>query len=400
MQNQLNVNVIGVGANGEVFHRNLIEKAEVILGGKRILKFYDKIHVKKLPIGKNLKQTLIELKSSSYKNIVILASGDPLFFGIGKTILEIFPYENVNFFPYFNSVQLLCSKLKIPYEDVVNLSIHGREINLGYFIYKIKTNKKVAILTDRTNNINNLAIILCNFKYLNLKVFIGQMLGTLDEKIIETTPEKMKYIQPSDLDVVLIYNELPSQKIISGIDDSEFFHEKGLITKKEIRTVSISYLEIEENSILWDIGSGSGSVAIEASFLNPYGVIYAIEQKKERIEHIIKNVKKFKCHNIFPINGKAPEILEGLPPANRVFIGGNSGGIIPLLNYIHSTLSKGTIMVINLVSVDKLSEIINFCKNKKLHFNSSMIQICNLKDIADNYYYKTNNPVYIFKIRF
>ncbi len=400
MQKQVSVKVVGIGANGETFYKNIIEKAELLLGGSRHLSMFEHLKCEKMVLGKNLKDILKHLPDKYKKNIVVIASGDPLFFGIGTTLLSIFDKNCVEFYPYLNSIQYLCNKVKVAYEDVVNLSVHGKEIEKNKILHAIATNSKISILTDKTNNITQLINIIKELTMFPLTLYIGQMLGTSDENIIITDINSLPEIEPSQLDTMLIVNEKPIWNYSIGIEDSLFKHEKGLITKKEIRVISLSYLNLKKNSVVWDIGAGSGSVSIEASFLAPEGEIYAIEKNFKRIKNIEENIKKFHRYNITTVTGEASFVLSKLPVASRVFIGGNSGGILRILNQLKKVLKKNSIVVINLVSVDKLGEVISFCKDNSLDFQSSMVQASRLTSIAENYYYKGSNSVYIFKIVF
>ena len=394
LQHQQKVKVIGVAPDGECLKSDEILKADIIAGGRRILNFFKSFKGEKVILDKKIRDKLQNLKKLKDKKIVILASGDPLFFGIGKLIIEIFGRDNVEFIPYLNSVQLLCSKFKINYEDFINVSVHGREIS-NKIIGKIKYNKRIAVLLDKYNNINKLSEILLNYLDKNTEIILGQMLGTENERIVLTNLKSLKNIEPSELDTILIFNKKPF-KPISGIDDNEFYYEKGLITKREIRTIAISQLDLEKNSVVWDIGAGSGAVSIEASTFSYLGNIYAIEKEKKRIELIKKNIEKFKCHNISIINGSAPECLKDIEKPDRVFIGGTKD-LNNLLNFLYE--NTNSIIVANFVTIEKLNLFINFCKDKNLNFDIFSVHVANLNEIGNNHYFKSQNTVYICKTK-
>ncbi len=401
LQRQALVKVVGVGANGETLFPRVIKEANVLIGGKRLLERFQHLNCRKITLGKNLKETFSSLYDKSSGNIVVLASGDPLFFGIGKTLLNLIPVENIEFYPYINSVQHLCSKIGLSYEDIVNISFHGRNMDKIKLLNTINKNSKISILTDRDNNINKIARYLDKGNFSdNLDIFVGQMLGTKEENIIKTDVMGLVKIHPSELDTLIILNKNPAKGIETGIEDNKFLHEKSLITKKEIRIISVSYLSLKKDSVLWDIGAGSGSISIEASFFAPEGKIFAIEKNEERVKDIYKNIKKFNCYNIDVITGDANKVIKNLPEPSRVFIGGNSGGVVSVLSYLKKILKKNSIVVINLVSVDKIFEIISFCKENSLQMESTCVQVNNLSPLAHSFYYKGSNPVYIFKITF
>ena len=392
MQHQQKINVVGIGPKGECLKHEVIEKAEILAGGKRLLDFFPEVKAEKIVLDKNIREKLLKLKNSNSK-IVILASGDPLFFGIGKLLIEIFGKDNLEFIPYLNSVQLLCSKAKVNYEDFINVSIHGRKID-ETTIGKIKFNKKIAILTDKKNNINILAENLLKYLPENSKVILGQLVGTEKERILFTNIKNLLNITPSELDTVLIFNDNVFN-FKFGLHENNYFHEKGLITKKEIRAITLSYLELNKDSILWDIGAGSGSISVEASSLCYSGKIYSIEKNNERINMIKKNIQKFKCHNVNVIEGVAPEVLKNIEKADRVFIGG-AHNLDELLSFLKQKI-KG-IVVANFVLIEKLYKFIEFCTKNNIKFEVSSIQASNLKNIKGGYYFKSQNLIYIAKL--
>ena len=403
MQNQNKIKVIGLGPEGETFYKQFIKEADIVVGGKRLLNFFQFNDFQQIVfLEKNITSTLTNLKKKLDKNIVILASGDPLFFGIGKKVIDIFGKELIEFYPYLNSIQILASKAKIPYNDITFYSVHGRNFNKEYFLYLVKYNSKIAILTDKKNNINLIIKTLksSNLKLDNISIVIGQMLGTVNEKIISCNINSHLDIIPSDLDSIIILNREPYKFYNSGLLESEFYYTKNLITKKEVRAVSISLLQLNMDSILWDIGGGSGSISIEAASLCFKGKVFIIEKNKNRIEQIKKNIAKFLCHNIEIIYGDAMNVVNVLPLPDRIFIGGFSGNIEDILDYI-KTLKKEIIVVINIVIIEKLFSIVNWCKKNNVKFEVSQIQVSNLNEIGDEFnYFKSQNPVNILKLVF
>ncbi len=394
MPSQSKIKVIGIGPNGECLRKDLIYNADIIAGGKRLLNSFFDLKAEKVILDKNLKSKLLYFKNKKDKNIVILASGDPLFYGIGKLLVDIFGTDNLEFYPYLNSVQLLASKIGINYEDFITVSIHGRKFT-DKIIGKIKFNDKIAILTDKKNNINLLSSTLLNYLDKNTEVFLGQMIGTNKEKILRLTLEELKNITPSELDTVFIINKHPNFFRL-GIDDDKFIHEAGLITKKEIRVISISMLNLNKDSILWDIGAGSGSVSIEAGNICYEGRVYAFEKNPKRLLQIKENIRKFFCHNVYVIEGSVPESFDGIEKPNRIFIGGFNGDLVELLDKLYNETKA--LIVANIVSVEKLNSFITFAVSNKLKFEIRSIHIGNLKKLGENHYFKNQNIVYICKI--
>ncbi len=402
MQNQNKIRVIGIGPKGETFYREYILSADIIVGGKRLLNFFNfNKKQETIILAKNLQATLENLKSVKNKNIVILASGDPLFFGIGKRLVEIFGKDNLIFHPYLNSIQILAAKIGIDYSNIIYTSFHGRNFNENRLLSFVKYNEKVGILTDKNNNINKIVNSLKN-SYLPTKditVHIGQMLGTTNENIISSTVDDYNWVPPTELDSIIIVNKKIENFYHHSLAEKEIYHFEGLITKKEIRAISISYLNLSFDSIMWDIGGGSGSVSIEASSLCYKGMVYIIEKELERVKLIEKNLKKFRCHNVKVISGNAEDVMKQLPIPNRVFIGGFSGNIENLLDYLKTIASKNIIVVLNIVLIEKLYSVIKWCQKNNIEFESCQVNVSNLNNIAEKFhYYKAQNPVNIIKL--
>ncbi len=393
------IDVVGISPDGSSFYPEKITNADILIAAERLLLLFSNFKGERIPLSKNLESFLNKIEVIKDKNIVFLASNDPLFFGVGKKLVEKFGREGVRFYPYFNSVQLLAAKAKTNYEDCINISFHGRSISEIDFISKIKSNYKISILTDPVNNIKKVAEILIKYNLKDIEIILGQMLDSKDERVIFTTPELLMDIEPTLLDTLILINKNLIKDLKFGYDDETFIHENGLITKRDIRVVTLSYLELAKDSTLWDIGAGSGSVSIEASFFADFGKIYAIEKSSARVSQIEQNIKKFNRHNVFPILGSAPDIFPTLPKPDRVFIGGNSGGVVEIVDKVLNFIKDNGIIVINLVSINKLSEIFEFCKNRSLKFTSTSIQIGNLNIIGEeSFYFSANNQVYIVKI--
>ncbi len=403
MQTQNRIKVIGIGPNGETFYKNYILEADIIVGGKRLLNFFKFQPLQKIVVlGKNLSEALNELKKEQNSQIVILGSGDPLFFGIGKRLINIFGKDKLQFYPYLNSIQILASKVKIDYSNIVFYSVHGRDFQKERLLSLVKYNSKVGILTDKNNNINLIISTLKNsyLKLDNAYIVIGQMLGTEQEKVLSFKLNDVSELEPSDLDTVIVINESPDLSYRQSIEDNEFFHSKGLITKKEVRGVSISYLHLNMDSVLWDIGGGSGSISVEASSLCFKGKVFVIEKEPDRIKQINENLRKFNCHNVEVINGNAMDVIKKLPKPDRIFVGGFSGDIEEFLNYIKENFNE-IIVVLNIVIIEKLYSIINWCRYNGVRFEVNQIQISNLNKIGENtHYFKSQNLINIVKLTF
>jgi precorrin-6Y C5,15-methyltransferase (decarboxylating) CbiT subunit len=179
--------------------------------------------------------------------------------------------------------------------------------------------------------------------------------------------------------------------------DELFIRGNIPMTKSEVRAVSISKLELKPDSILYDIGAGTGSVSIEAALAAKQGHVYAFEQKQEGCELIAQNAEKFGVHNLTIVSGKAPETLYGLPSPNRVFIGGTGGNMTEILDYLFRT-DANLKVVINVIALESLTQIVSYLKEKNLQAETISLQISKAETVGSYHMMRGHNPIYIITI--
>ena len=285
----------------------------------------------------------------SYKKIALLGGGDPLFFGIGRALFHRFGREVVSVQPAVSSMQMAFARFKIPWDDARFLSVHGRSME-GTFPQIIASNK-TFLLTDAQNSPDKIASLLlmnlgekiCH----NFTVHVAENLGCNDERLITDKIASIAKGKFSDLSVMIFIREHIGVEKHFGFQEHELAHTRGLITKDEVRAVSLHALCLPKNGVLWDIGAGSGSLSIEAAGIIPSLRVFAIEAKEEQIENIKINRERFMAASIIPIHGEAPDILRGLPDPDRVFIGGSGGRLSEILDQSVTRLANEGIIVIN-----------------------------------------------------
>ncbi|MFW5976740.1 MAG: precorrin-6Y C5,15-methyltransferase (decarboxylating) subunit CbiT [Bacillota bacterium] len=183
--------------------------------------------------------------------------------------------------------------------------------------------------------------------------------------------------------------------VTGGIPDEKFIRKNVPMTKEEIRIITISKLRIRDDSIIYDIGAGTGALTVEAAIRAGKGKVYAVEKEIERSKLIARNVSKFNLENVKVITGEAPSALKELPPADRIIIGGSGGKLKPILNQIDKKLATDGRIVINAVTLDTLVEIYDLFNKLDYDFDICNIAVTRGKDIAGYKMLKALNPVYI-----
>ena len=290
------VNIIGMGLGPEDLtarHLDIIHQADVLVAGRRLLDYFDDLAVEKKKIDRNLNE-VIELITSRMESqsIVVLASGDPLFFGIGPRIVNAVGADNVRIYPNVSSVAAAFARIKASWNDAVVVSMHGRMNEIKLF-NSLKTKAVVAVFTDPKRNPAWLAKRLIEEGLISFKLCVLESLGTSSEQVNWYRPDQAAERTFADPNLVII-KRAPAEfsndfKPFTGMPDDWFNHSEGLITKSEIRALVLSKLRLQPDHIVWDLGSGSGSVAIEAALQADKGKVYAVEKKSERINQINSN---------------------------------------------------------------------------------------------------------------
>jgi precorrin-6Y C5,15-methyltransferase (decarboxylating) len=402
------ISVIGMGLSPDDLtarHLELIRQADILIGGKRHLDHFKNLPARKKDITKNLKKIIAFIKdriknSATDLSIVVLASGDPLYFGIGSLLIRSIGADMVNIYPNITSVAAVFARIKEPWHDVPVISMHGREQKIA-LLSALAKKEKIALFTDSNNNPAMVAKLLIENNYADFQICVLEQLGTSSEHVewyeLSNAVEKI-FSEPNM--VVLKRKPVamdiePAERPHLGMPESSFYHKDGLITKAEVRAVVISKLRLMPDSILWDLGAGSGSVSIESSCFITTGVIFAVEQHKERIIQIQNNKNRYNVNNLEIIHTKLPLGLENLPRPDRIFMGGGGRDLEKIIKAASSRLKENGIIVINTVLVQNIEAALQSLKKAGFKTDFIQIQVNNRKDMPWGERLESQNPVWI-----
>jgi len=389
------IKLIGIGDEGKrsllPIYEKWIMESEVLVGGERQLAFFPEYEGEKVLIKGGLTKLAERLKEEK-RPTVILASGDPLFYGIGSYLSKKVKLE---VYPYLSSIQLAFARMGESWNGAYMASVHGR--SMKGLAQKLDGREKIAILTDEKNTPAAIADYLLFYGMTEYQAFVAENLGGSNERCRWFELEEMKEAAFSPLNVVILkkVKEGPSWPI--GIPDSEFAQrkpEKGLLTKKEVRVLSLMALNLKKDSVVWDIGTCTGSVAIEAARIAREGEVYAIEKNEGDLENFQMNIKKFRT-DITAICGKAPEGLDAFPDPDAVFIGGTAGGMADILDICCERLKDNGTVVLNAVTIENLYEAVEGFKRRGFETDITLAQISRSKPILQLTRFDALNPIYI-----
>lgn len=321
-------------------------------------------------------------RTSEQGESALLVGGDPLFYGIGRKLLAEFGPEGLEFHPATTSLQRACALLRLPWDDAAVTSLHGRSHH--HLPALLLHNAKNLLFTDAANSPNRIAATLLDYLRLieeedlaaKIEVGVAEDLGLASQRIFRGSLGQAAVMKFSPLNVMaLLVPGAPSVDYRFGLGEEQLHHSRGLITKNEVRAATLHRLRLPDQGVLWDIGAGSGSVSIEAARLNPRLVVYAIERNETELANIKANIRKFRCYNVIPVAGRAPESCAALPAPQRIFIGGSGGSLAEIVAMAASRLAEGGLMVVNGVIAATIETAPRLMAEHRLDIEQSTLQV-------------------------
>jgi len=405
------ITVIGIGFKPLSNEEKLIlERANIVLSFERTAEIFKEKYGElfetlknKIKICKKLEELISGLKKevASQRSCVVLADGDPLLFGIGKTLLRYFSKDVVEIFPDLSSLQVAGARLKKDWWSYAPFSLHGKREEFQNLLYFLMKHRKVAIFTDEKNSPKEIASFLLSKGIKSAHVWVCERLGFSGERLCYLPLEEVTKRDFSFPNIVFLELRCEIERCF-GLSEGEFFHLRGMITKDEVRAVVLHKLEPSEGDVFWDVGAGSGSVSIEFARMVPSARIFAIEKNEDAFKTLRKNVETLRAWNVEPVFAEAPEVFDSLPNPSKVFIGG-SGGKLKLIFQKLLSLQSLRILVASFVTLPTLSQIYGFLRESRCteKFQVELLQLgISRVDLASiPCYFKPLNPVFILKLK-
>ncbi len=373
------IQVIGVaaGAGGDLAAapRRAIANAEILIGSKRHLEAIavttGDVEARTLEYPspfERLADTLHELRG---KRVAMLASGDPLLYGIGTWLTRHVNREHLVFHPNVSSIQVAFARLGISWQEAKTVSLHGRP--LGTLRRCLRARRLYALLTDTSNHPGAIAAELCDCRFPDSTLWVAEDLGLASERIREFRADRLAKSDPgfSPLNVVILRTcgsggvmpEFP------GIPDGAFGTDRaagrGMLSKREVRIVALSLLQPSATEIGWDLGAGCGGIAVEWALWSPFSSVHALEQHPGRIAQLRANRDRFGVNdNLLIHEGRAPQALAALPDPDAVFLGGSDGELGAILDSAWSRLPPSGRLVSAAVTLESRSGLVAFAAGK------------------------------------
>ncbi len=397
--------IIGMGLSRRDLteeHLGLISRADILIGGKRHLEAFDGVQTEKKTITKHLTDLIGYIRDRmARQNVVVLASGDPLFYGIGSLLIDGLGPENVVIYPNITAVGGAFARIKEPWQDAAVVSLHGRDQET-VMLNALDRHDKIAVFTDPSRSPAWVAQQLIENNRKEFRMCVLETLGSSSERIAWYSPDQAVSETFNDPNLVVLKrwdadnrSGSPFLPVRLGAPEETYAHTRGLITKAEVRAVTISKLRLNTEHIFWDLGAGSGAVSIEASVIVKRGKIIAVEKNPERVEQIKKNRDRFGVENLSVVEADLPECLEGLPRPDRVFIGGGGKGLETIIRAASDHISPKGVIVVNTVLLENVAVARNTLKRLDYLTGAVQIQINRSHPMPWGERLEAQNPVWI-----
>lgn len=395
------VTIVGIGPGSReamtLEVRRALEEADCLIGAKRMLE-----------AGLRPNQTVFDAVSPAkiaeyinnhpeFNRFTVAMSGDVGFFSGAKKLLPLLSGCEVRALPGLSSLVYLCARLGTSYEDVRPVSLHGRDHDL---VPDIRKYRRVFTLVGGENGMGLLCKQLTEAGLGGVKVSVGENLSYPQERISVGTAAELAEKEFSSLSVALIENDAADPVVTHGLPDEAFQRTESVpMTKSEVRSVCLSKLALSEHAICWDVGAGSGSVAIEMALQANSGQVFAIERKDTAVELLRENTRRFGLENLSVVPGLAPEACEDLPAPTHVFVGGSAGNMRQILDEILAKNPNARI-VATAVTLESIGELTQCIKDIPFTY-TEVVSMSVARDRKAGPYHLMmgQNPIFIFTMQ-
>ena len=409
MAHEAKIHVIGIGSDGvgglTGRARELLQNADLLLGSEGTLALVPDLKAQRLPIGPDLLEVVQTLEGNlGKKRMVVVAGGDPLFYGVARYLCDRLGKDRFEVLPHVSSMQLAFARIKESWEEayLTNLASHSLESVLD----RIRTADTVGLFTSEDDDPPRVARQLLARGLDYFRAYVCENLGAPDERVTQGELAEIADMEFDALNVMILKRKpgrpdqqsTPSGLRRFGNPDDVFAQSRpksGLITQAEVRAIALAQLNIQPANVVWDIGAGSGAVAIEAAQLAAPGMVYAIEQDVADYHLIVANAQTFGVRNLTAIHGTAPGVFTGLPAPDAIFVGGMGKEVSRLLEHAFQALRSGGTMVINVATLESLNAAYTTLRTLARPLHAMMVNLARSNEQMEALRFEAINPSFL-----
>jgi precorrin-6Y C5,15-methyltransferase (decarboxylating) len=382
------VHILGIGDDGLEGlgrgARGLLDQADLIIGSAQTLASVGESKARRVASDGDPEEVARIVAEHLGKRVVILATGDPLFYGTARYLCEKLGKDRFEVVPHVSSMQLAFARVKESWDEAYLTNLANQ--NLDRVVERIRSAERVGLFTtdDVTPACVARALLLRQIDYFT--AYVCENLGSPDERVThgELAELAEQVFGPRNV-MILVRNphtpdrprELVGRRLF-GNPDELFLQsrpKRGLLTPAGVRCMALAELDLGPSSTVWDVGAGSGSVSVEAAQLACRGEVYAIEMDVDDYQLISANAERFSVSNLTPVLGKAPEAWQDLPDPDAIFIGGAGRHVRRIVEQAFGRLRPGGRLVVNVVSLESVTEVEQLLRQLACEPNVWMINI-------------------------
>ncbi|MDP8900170.1 MAG: precorrin-6y C5,15-methyltransferase (decarboxylating) subunit CbiE [Actinomycetota bacterium] len=389
--------VLGIGRGGiSVGARALLDHAELVVGGGRHLLDFGVEAERALALQGDLSEALDRIEKTE-GSVAVLASGDPGFFGIVRILAERFGPKNLLVLPALSAVSEAFARAGIPWDDALIVSAHGRDPRRAVNV--CRAHPKVAVLTSPVFGPAELAGALEGF---GRSFVVAERLGEPDERMHEGDAAQVARMSWKDPNTVVVYDAtraVGKKGWISGYSETrgrwalpqgEFAHRSGMITKPEVRALVLARLGPGPGDLVWDVGAGSGSVAVECARFGAAAM--AVEREWESCDRIRENASRHGAY-VQVVHGEAPEALHKLPEPDAVFVGGTGENFEEILK--GAAVRARRCVVLTLITLERVVPAAEILEGCGLSVETTFLQASRIKGVGQLHRLAAETPVFV-----
>jgi precorrin-6Y C5,15-methyltransferase (decarboxylating) len=405
--------IIGVGGDGlaglTTHSRELVNAAEVIFGSEPALSLIPEAAAERVVIGTDLLLILDTIRANLGKRrMVVVATGDPLFYGVARYLCDKIGPESFDVVPHVSSMQLAFARVKESWEEAFLTDVGKRDID--DVIDKIRVAETVGLFTSEAHGPPEIARELLARGIDYFHCYVCENLGGPDERVTQGELADLVEMHFAPLNVMILKRK-PGRPDVQraaprlmrfGNPDDVFAQSRpksGLITQAEVRALALAQMDLHPGMVAWDVGAGSGSVALEiAQLVNP-GMVYAIEMEAADYHLLLANCETFGVKNVKAIFGMAPAVFHGLPHPDAIFVGGNGGEVARLLEAGFAALRPGGRLVSNVGTLEMLSATYSVLKRLTTSVQVMLVNLARGVEQLESLRFEAVNPTYLLSAR-
>ena len=381
--------------------------ADLVIGERALLNQLEEMGAELWDPEGDLEAVVDRIASESERQVVLLASGDPLFYGMARYLCERLGKERFEVLPHVSSMQMAFARVKESWDEAYLTNLASQTIDL--VVERVRTAEKVGIFTTEECSPAFVAQSLLDRNIDYFTAYVCENLGSPDERVTFGELPEIVEQEFAELNVLILVRKpgIPDRpttmvgRRLFGNPDEMFLQSKpkrGLVTPSEVRSVALAELDLGPNSVVWDVGAGSGSIAVEAAQIASGGRVFAIEMDPEDHALILQNAERFGASNLTPVLGQAPDVWKDLPSPDAVFVGGTGRQVSQLAVRALEKLRPGGRLVVNVNSIDNVTEVRNALGEEVQAVQAWMFSVSRGADQLGQLRFESLNPTFLLGV--